>query len=57
MTIATIRAALMAELDLQAAQFGEDVNLSSTNNTIVTDKVAEIAGTLNPNSTYPPKAK
>lgn len=57
MTIAEIRAAQNAQLDVYAGIYGENATLTPGQNTEVTDQIAEIAGTVNPNHEYPPKNK
>lgn len=57
MTIAEIRAAENAQLDVYASIYGENTTLTPAQNTAITDQLAEIAATVNPNHEYPPKNK
>jgi len=57
MTIATIRAAVNAQLDAYAIGMGENANLSVSDNVIVTDGTAQILETVNPTNNYPPVKK
>lgn len=55
MDVETIRAALNVWLDDKAGEFGGTTELDQTDLTSVTDGVADIASTVNPNGPcYPP---
>ncbi len=57
MTIADLRTILSAALDGQAVIYGENSTLSSADNTAVTDELAAVLETVNPNHNYPPTNK
>ena len=57
MSISDIRAALIAELDRQAAEYGENSTLTSQQNVDVTDTLAGTLETVNPNHDYPPRPR
>lgn len=54
MTIAEIRSAIKDELDAKALSFGENTTLTVVQNVAVTDGVAVVLETVNPNLDYPP---
>ena len=55
--VSTIRQAINDQLDVYAGIYGENTILDPTQNTEITDQVAEIIATVNPNHNYPPKNK
>lgn len=57
MTIAIIRTTLTNKLNSLAATYGENATLSAGDNTSVTDQLATLLDTVNPNHDYPPVVK
>lgn len=57
MTIAEIRTALNNKLDEVAGTTNEHTTLTETANVALTDELAEILETVNPNHDYPPTNK
>lgn len=56
MTIETIKAALVAKCESLELIYG-DGDLNPANNTSVTDELATVLETVNPNHDYPPVVK
>jgi len=56
-TVQQIRTALTAVLDAHAALHGETTELSELDNVALTDELAGVCETVNPNHDYPPTNK